>query len=215
MTRIILASASPRRRELLRALIDAFEVVPADVPEPLTDDPLADALALALAKARHIANLHPDAVVIGADTVVFDAERSYGKPADEPEAIRMWRALGGRTHRVVTGIAVVAATGEFTASGVSSVTLADLDTVRIADYVFSGRPMDKAGAYAIQDEDVPTVERLEGCYCSVMGLGLWTLRDLLARAGIEAREPSATFARCAQACASKHALSVRPDTESS
>ncbi len=200
MTRVILASASPRRRELLAALIDDFEVVPADVPEPFTDDPVADAVGLALAKARRVATQFEDAAVIGADTIVFDENRSYGKPADEPDAIRMWRALGGREHKVVTGLAVIAQTGEFTAAPVSRVRLTDLDTAQIAAYVFSGRPMDKAGAYAIQDEDVPTVAELHGCYCSVMGLGLWTLKDLLAHAGLESRDPSATFARCAENC---------------
>ncbi|MCC7088047.1 MAG: Maf family protein, partial [Dehalococcoidia bacterium] len=104
MTRVVLASASPRRRELLGALLDDFEVAPSGVEEAFGADPVADAESLALAKARDIANTHPGAVVIGSDTIVFDGDRAYGKPEDANDALAMWRALRGRTHRVVTGV---------------------------------------------------------------------------------------------------------------
>jgi septum formation protein len=200
--RVILASASPRRRELLAALIDDFEVVPADVPEELTDDGFADAARLSLAKAVEVASRYPDAVVIAADTVVYEGSKTYGKPAGAGDALAMWRALRGHPHMVATGVAVAAPAlpEPVHATEASFVTLRDLSDAEVRHYIASGRPMDKAGAYAIQDEDVPTVDRLEGCYCSVMGLGLWALRDLLARAGIQSRDPSATFPRCAQTC---------------
>lgn len=195
--RIVLASASPRRRELLAAVVDAFAVDPTDIPEPLTGDPEGDALALAEAKARVGADAHPGAVVIGADTIVFAGGRSYGKPADAPAAKAMWRDLRGRPHQVVTGIAVSSAGASRTARSLSEVVLTDLDDAAIARYVASGRPMDKAGAYAIQDEDVPAVAGMRGCYCGVMGLPLWALRTLLAEAGLPCRPPDAALPRCA------------------
>lgn len=197
MTRVVLASASPRRRELLAALLDDFEVAPSAVEEAFGADPVADAESLALAKARDIANTCPGAVVIGSDTIVFDAERAYGKPEDADDALAMWRALRGRTHWVVTGVAVVAPGYEAVCHTVGQVELANLDDAAVRGYVASGRPMDKAGAYAIQDTDIGTVTRLEGCYCSVMGLPLWQLRALLAGAGVSCREPHATRPECA------------------
>ena len=109
----------------------------------------------------------------------------------------MLRALRGKPHLVVTGIAVVSASGAASDISASDVTLAELSDETIAAYVASGRPLDKAGAYAIQDEDVPTVSAFDGCYCSVMGLPLWRLRTLLATAGVVAHEPHHTLPRCA------------------
>ncbi len=195
--RVVLGSASPRRRELLRALLDDFAVDPADIAEHTTDDPRADARRLAREKASTVARRHPGAVVIGADTIVHDGERAYGKPADPAGATAMLRALQGRTHLVVTGLAVVSAGGAASDVSTSEVTLAELGDDAITAYVAGGRPLDKAGAYAIQDEDVPTVAALEGCYCSVMGLPLWRLRTLLATAGVAAREPGGAVPRCA------------------
>lgn len=196
--RIILASASPRRRELLAALLDEFEVVPSDIEEPFGHDPVADAESLALAKARAVARANPAAVVIGADTIVFDGGRAYAKPADKAEALAMWRALRGRAHRVVTGVAVVGPAGfERSGHSMSQVTLADLDDAAVRAYIASGRPMDKAGAYAIQDTDAGTVSGLDGCYCNVVGLPLWRLRALLADAGIACPEPAARRPECA------------------
>ncbi|MCY3603191.1 MAG: Maf family protein [Chloroflexi bacterium] len=193
---VVLASASPRRRELLKALLDEATVDPADLDERTTDDPRADARRLAREKASAVARRHPGAVVIGADTIVHDGERAYGKPGDAETAVGMLRALGGKPHLVVTGIAVVSASGAASEVSASRVTLPDLDDSAIATYVASGRPLDKAGAYAIQDEDVPAVTALDGCYCSVMGLPLWRLRALLATAGVVAREPHEALARC-------------------
>ena len=195
--RIVLASASPRRRELLRALLDDAVVDPADIVERTTDNPRDDARRLAREKASAVARRHPGAVVVGADTIVHDGERAYGKPGDEETATAMLRALRGKPHLVVTGIAVVSASGAASDISASDVTLAELSDETIAAYVASGRPLDKAGAYAIQDEDVPTVSAFDGCYCSVMGLPLWRLRTLLATAGVVAHEPHHTLPRCA------------------
>lgn len=197
MTRVILASASPRRRELLAALVEDFETVTSTVDEVLGADAVADAEALALAKAREVAARYPGAVVIGSDTIVTDGRRSYGKPEDAADALAMWRALRGMTHRVVTGVAIVGPEGERVGHSVSDVELSALDDDAVQAYIDSGRPMDKAGAYAIQDADVPTVSRFEGCYCSVMGLPLWRLRAMLAAAGVSTRDPAASRPGCA------------------
>ena len=196
---IVLASASPRRRELLRALLgDANAAVdPAGIDERADGDPRDDARRLAREKAAAVARRHPGAAVIGADTIVHDGERAYGKPGDAATATAMLRALRGGAHLVATGVAVVSASGAASEVSASRVTLADLDDAAIAAYVASGRPFDKAGAYAIQDEDVPTVAALDGCYCSVMGLPLWRLRALLATAGVAARAPDRALPRCA------------------
>ncbi|MCC6383144.1 MAG: septum formation protein Maf [Dehalococcoidia bacterium] len=194
---VILASASPRRRALLAALLTRFEVHPADLPETMTGEPRADALRLATAKARLVAARYPTAVVVGSDTIVADDDREYGKPADAADALAMLTALQGRTHRVMTGVAVVAAGAARATLTEAMVTLASLDDAVIARYVASGRPLDKAGAYAIQEEDPQLVQRLDGCYCAVMGLPLWRLRSLLAGAGLSTMAPDATFPRCA------------------
>jgi septum formation protein len=197
MTHILLASASPRRRELLAALVPTFDVEAMDVPEPLTGDPQSDARSLAAVKARAGLLRHSDALVIGADTIVFDDERSYGKPRDEAHAIAMWHALRGRTHHVVTGVALASLQGLGAAASLSDVDLSQLDDRAVEAYVRGRRPLDKAGAYAIQDEDIPVVRALRGCYCGVMGLPLWETRALLEEAGVQCADPSAAFSRCA------------------
>lgn len=198
MRRLILASGSPRRKELLAALVADFDVQVSNAPEePVTGDPVEGATRLALRKARVVAEEHPGEIVIGADTVVHDGTRDLGKPANATEAAAMLRALRGRKHRVVTGVAVISDGRERTTASVARVELATLDDEVIAAYVESGRPLDKAGAYAIQDEDVPTVEAYSGCYCAVMGLPLWSLRGLLDDAGIATTDPGVCFARCA------------------
>lgn len=196
MTRVVLASASPRRRELLRALLPEFDAAASDAPEEFTAGPIADAERLAAAKAAALAGRFPGAVVIGSDTIVFDGDQAYGKPDDAADAARILRELRDREHSVVTGVAVVENGACHTAHCISSVTMAPLPDGTIEAYIASGRPMDKAGAYAVQDDDVPTVARLDGCYCNVMGLPLWTLRRMLIEQGIDALDPGATYSRC-------------------
>lgn len=198
MNDVVLASASPRRRELLAAVVGAFRVHASDVTESMTGDARADAERLARDKAAAVAAVEPRAIVVGADTIVHDGARAYGKPRDAVDAVVMLRALEGREHTVVTGVAV-AVPGGGLRSGVSEsrVLMAPLSDAAIDAYVASGRPLDKAGAYAIQDEDVPTVAGLHGCYCSVMGLPLWLLCALLDGTGTVLDDPSATVLRCA------------------
>ena len=199
MTRVILASASPRRRELLAALLPTFEVVVSDIEEPMTEDPERDAVHLALGKATAVAGRAEfvGAVVIGADTIVHDGLKAYGKPSDPADAVAMLTALRNRTHRVFTGVAVTGGANVRAAVSVSEVTLSNHSDRAIEAYVASGRPLDKAGAYAIQDEDVPTVAALDGCFCGVMGLPLWRLRSLLDAFGVQTTAPDATYPRCA------------------
>ena len=195
---VVLASASPRRRELLAAILSVFDVEPADIDEPLGTDAVADAMQLARDKALLVAAHRPADIVIGADTVVFDEERLYGKPGGEAEAAAMLRDLSGRAHTVVTGICLASAGGARGRADhvVSTVWLSELDDAEIARYVSAGIPLDKAGAYAIQHDEHPVVERLEGCYCNVVGLPLWRLKSLLEGAGIPCADPTDTFARC-------------------
>ena len=195
--RAVLASASPRRHTLLRALLAEFAVDPADIDERAGGDPRDDARRLAREKAEAVARRHPRAIVIGADTIVHDGARAYGKPRDAAHAAAMLRALRGRPHLVATGVALAWPDGA--AGGVSTATvrLADLSDAAIAAWAASGRPLDKAGAYAIQDEDAGLVAALDGCHCAVMGLPLWRLRAMLADAGVTAAEPHRARERCA------------------
>ncbi|HXH81391.1 MAG TPA: Maf family protein [Candidatus Tectomicrobia bacterium] len=197
--RLVLASASPRRRALLDALGVAFEVLPAAVDETLEPGPIPSAVAaLALRKARVIASRTADALVLGADTVVVLDGEALGKPRDPDEARAMLRRLRGRVHEVVTGVAVVeAATGRAeTVAVVSRVRLAALSEADIEDYVRSGSPLDKAGAYAIQDRGGALVEALEGSYTNVVGLPLAETAALLRAFGLAVSAPAEPAAPC-------------------
>jgi septum formation protein len=182
----VLASQSPRRRELLRLIGIAHEVVPADLDESLLpgEEPVAHAERLARAKAAAVAATHPHAAVIGADTIVVLDGVILGKPADRAEAARTLRRLSGRTHTVHTAVAV--ARDGRVESGVESVevTFRPLSDAQIAAYVATGEPMDKAGAYGIQGYGAVIVERVHGDYFAVMGLALGRLVGLLERMGL-------------------------------
>ena len=188
---IVLASASPRRRELLPALGVTFEVVPADVDESDADDDAARlARTLALRKARAVAAARQGDTVIGADTIVILDGRQLGKPRDDGEARAMLEALRGRTHHVVTGVAVIGAVEEATEAVTTAVTMRAYTDAEVARYVARGEPFDKAGGYAVQDAEFAPAAAVEGCRCSVIGLPLWTLRRLLREvAGVEAATP--------------------------
>lgn len=184
--RVILASASPRRRELLGLIGIAHEVRPADIDEMQRagEAPVEYAERLACGKAAVIAAADSAAVVIGADTIVVVDGVVLGKPADTDDAAKMLRLLSGRRHLVHTAVAVVF--NGRTASGVESVdvTFRDLSDSEIRDYIATGEPMDKAGAYGIQGFGATIVERVEGDYFSVMGLGLRRLVALFAEVGL-------------------------------
>ena len=193
---IVLASGSPRRRELLAALGVRFEVDPADVDETTDErDPIRVAEQLALLKARTVAARHPNAVVIGSDTVVAIDGRLLGKPVDADEARAMLRALRGRAHQVVTGVAVVSGDAHLVAHASTAVTMRDYTDVEVNAFVATGSPFDKAGGYASQDPVFAPTARIAGCACAVVGLPLWTLRRLLRDAGVDAGEPA--LDRCA------------------
>ena len=189
--RVILASASPRRRELLTLIGLRHEVRPAGIDESILpgEAPAAHAERLAREKAHAIAATEPDAVVIAADTIVVVDGDVLGKPRDATEARAMLRRLSGRTHTVLTAIAV--ARGERTVSAVESVdvTFRALGDQEIDAYVATGEPMDKAGAYGIQGYGATIVERVDGDYFSVMGLGLRRVVGLMGQIGAPYRFP--------------------------
>lgn len=185
----VLASSSPRRVTLLRMLGLPFVQDAPRVEQPLPPqfvDPVAWTETQALAKARDVAERWPGALVIGADTVVVVDDRLLGKPRHRADAVRMLSLLGGRDHRVVTGIALVDGGTGRTATGHSTtrVWMRPLDAATIEAYVETGEPMDKAGAYGIQGKGAILVQRIEGCYFNVVGLPLNLLADLLARFGV-------------------------------
>jgi septum formation protein len=187
---LVLASASPRRSELLRNAGISFVVEPAHVPEqPLPNErPLVYAQRLACDKARAVFARHPDAVVLGADTIVVADEHLLEKPRDAEDAARMLRLLSGRAHQVVTGVCLMSAGFVQTEAEITEVRFSSLSESEIANYVATGEPMDKAGAYAIQGVASRWVERIDGCYFNVVGLPVphvyRMLRRLEAETGI-------------------------------
>jgi septum formation protein len=184
--RVLLASSSPRRRELLTMIGVAHEVLPADIDEAYLpgEAPMAHAERLARTKADTIARVAPDAVVIGADTIVVIDEQVLGKPRDEAHAAAMLRQLSGRVHEVYTAVAV--ARGQRIDSGVEivSVTFRELRDDEIAAYIATREPMDKAGAYGIQGYGATIVQRIAGDFFAVMGLSLVRLVTLLGQHGV-------------------------------
>ena len=192
--RLILASASPRRRELLSGICSQFEVVPSEIDETLEDGPTPEGVAeLALRKARAVAARAGEAVVLAADTLVVLDGTALGKPADPEEARAMLRRLRGREHEVITGVAVVdSRTGrEASLAVVSRVRMAAYSDATLDAYVASGAPLDKAGAYAIKDLGGALVERLAGSYANVVGLPVEETRRLLADFGVRVSSPDA------------------------
>ena len=171
---LVLASASPRRAELLRNAAIQFTVDPAHVAEQTAahEVPVDYAQRLANDKARAVFARHPQSAVLGADTVVLVDQHLLEKPIDKADAARMLRLLSGRTHQVITGVCLVAPAFEQTEAEITQVVFSPLSEREIAAYVASGEPMDKAGAYAIQGMASRWVERIEGCYFNVVGLPL-------------------------------------------
>jgi septum formation protein len=169
---LVLASASPRRAELLRNAGIAFSVDPAHVPEqPNAGEPPIDyAQRLAREKALAVFARHPKDAVLGADTVVVVDEHLLEKPAGADDAARMLRLLSGRTHQVITGVCVVAPDFQRTEAEVTQVSFGELSDEEIAAYIRSGEPMDKAGAYGIQGMASRWVTGVVGCYFNVVGL---------------------------------------------
>ena len=184
---VILASASPRRQELLRPLVADFRVIPADLDEDslTVPDPWSTAERLALTKANWVAKQFPDHLVIGGDTVVAYQDesdwRQLSKPSDAADAIQMLQRLSGRTHVVITGLAVVYPGGEEVTHDYTRVTFREIQPDEIAKYVATGEPMDKAGGYAIQGGAKGFVSATNGHISAVVGLPVEKLSEILSR----------------------------------
>lgn len=185
---IVLASASPRRSELLKQIGMTFTVRASNVEE-IVDETLApEAVAeqLAQLKAYDIAKQCPADTVIGADTIVVLDRLILGKPKDELDAKAMLRSLSGTKHQVITGLAVInlAMGKSICVSEVTNVYFKHLSDLEIDEYVATGEPMDKAGAYGIQGRAAVFVPRIEGCYFNVVGLPIVRLRHVLTEVGV-------------------------------
>ncbi len=185
--RLILASGSPRRRELLEAAGLSFEVIPSPAEEihdaGLGMEKLCETNAWL--KAAAVAEHHPDAVVIGADTLVFLENEPLGKPADLEQAAAMLRRLSGFVHDVCTGVCIIAPGGKLTMlHDVTEVVFRKLDEETISTYLAKTSPLDKAGAYGIQDHGEMIVKRISGGFDNVMGLPVDAVLDVLAGIGL-------------------------------
>ena len=182
----VLASGSPRRRELLTQLGLTFDVEVADIDETpqLGEDPIAYVKRLAEHKAAAVFARHANRsrlVVLGADTTVVCGSTILGKPLDEADAARMLRLLAGKTHRVITGVALVTATARAVEAEVTEVEMLPLTEQQIAAYIATGESMGKAGAYAIQGRAARFIPRIAGCYFNVVGLPLARVSGMLER----------------------------------
>lgn len=185
MNPIVLASGSPRRKQLLEMLHIPFRVIPPDVDEHVLpgESPDAYVTRLSRAKAAAVASRAPGDVILAADTTVVLDGKIFEKPQSPADAVRMLLELQARTHEVLTAVAV-ARDGELAqALDVSRVTFRPVDRATLEAYVATGEPLDKAGAYAIQGLGAPLIERVEGDFFGVMGLPLRLALDLLARFG--------------------------------
>ena len=182
---IVLASGSPRRRQLLEMLGLPFRVVPPDVDEAVNpaEQPEAYVTRVAREKARSVAARERGAVVLAADTTVVLRAHLFGKPETPDQAIEMLRRLQGRKHQVLTAVAVAQDTRLEHALDVTDVTFRQLSDAVLADYVATGEPLDKAGAYAIQGKGAALVEGIHGDFFGVMGLPLRLALELLGRFG--------------------------------
>jgi septum formation protein len=185
--KVLLVSASPRRRAILGMLgVEPRVVEPLATERPYTppEPPATYAVAQAEAKLRSIGMPPPGWVAVAGDTIVILDDRVLGKPAGAEEARDMLRALSGRTHEVVTGLALAHAGKVASGSEATRVAFRALEDVEIARYVESGEPLDKAGAYGIQGLGAALVRGVEGCYFNVVGLPVGRLLELLQRVGI-------------------------------
>jgi MAF protein len=196
---LVVASASPRRHELLHGLQLRFEVSPADLDEVALAEGLSPVDTVAkLAQAKANAGRHDGALVLAADTVVVLNDQMLGKPADAAAARGMLRALRDRTHQVLTGVCLHAPAGDSTVVVESDVRMRAYGDDEIDTYVASGSGADKAGSYGIQDEPFRPVAAVGGCWCNVMGLPLWTTYQVLLEMGLlPPRSPDRAYARCA------------------
>lgn len=182
---LILASASPRRRELLALTGLPFSIDAPDVDESCTLPPREAVAELSARKAKAAAALHPGCVILAADTLVAVDDQALGKPHDAQDAFRMLHSLSGRWHQVYTGVSVVAADGTLmTQTDVTDVHFEEMSDEVIRRYIATGEPMDKAGAYAVQGIAGLWIDQLSGSHTNVIGLPMTVTRRLLARCGL-------------------------------
>jgi septum formation protein len=193
---VVLASASPRRQELLKQLIPEFKIDVADLDEDAltVQNPVETAERLALAKAVEVSNRNLQTLVIGGDTVVARGGRQLSKPKSHEEATQMLSELSGHQHRVISAVALVWPGGQYVFSDIAKVRFRVLSLEEIRAYVATGEPMDKAGAYAIQSGASSFVEELEGEIETVIGLPLAKLASALANLVKESFDVSNPFA---------------------
>ena len=183
---IILASGSPRRRELLQKLCKNFRVEVSDAEEiQQADSPKALAVENAAHKAESVARKNPDAVVIGADTIVVLDGEIFGKPDGISGAEKMLSRLSGKRHEVITGLALCVGGKIFTAAEVTEVFFGEMSAEEIRDYVATGEPLDKSGSYALQGGATKFIEKIHGDWSNVVGLPIYRLRMLARQAGIQ------------------------------
>jgi septum formation protein len=184
---LVLASASPRRRELLEKFAIDFTIDPATGPEqPPAGASAADTVAaLSRQKALEVAARHPGSIVIGADTVVALGDEILGKPKDEADAFRMLRSLSGREHQVYTGVTVAQPDKTMTQTEMTRVFFRDMTDREIQAYIATGEPMDKAGAYGYQGVAGMFIQGIEGDFFNVVGLPLCRLGQMLRELGVE------------------------------
>ena len=184
--RLVLASASPRRADLLRAAGIRFDVFPVDVDERFHygEKPEHAVARLAEAKASAAAASHPEAVVLGADTTVVIHGEALAKPANADDAARMLRLLSGRSHDVLTGVCVCSGSRRLIHVESTRVRMAQMSDAEIAWYVSTGEPFDKAGGYAVQGLASRFIEGIDGSYSNVVGLPISTVYELLKQAGL-------------------------------
>jgi septum formation protein len=190
---IVLASASPRRKELLAQAGTLFEICPADIPENARpgETPVAFAERMAVEKARVVRKTRPERIILAADTVVALGREILGKPRDAEDARRMLRVLSGKSHEVTTGVCVCGPGFEDVGSETTTVCFSEIPDEEIFDYVASGEPLDKAGGYAIQGGACDFVEAVGGRVDTVIGLDVSLALRLLAQAGYPMPLPSA------------------------
>lgn len=184
--KIILASKSPRRKELMDLLNVEYDIIVSDADETLEDGlSLEDqAQKLAFVKAKSVFNITSgDRIIIGADTLVYKNNKKYGKPLNSENAVQIIKELKNSTHQVCTGIAVLVQIGdtykEFIDFSTTSIHIKDMTETEILDWVNSGKALDKAGAYAIQEEFAKFIDKVEGSYFSVVGLPIDKVYDII------------------------------------
>ncbi len=183
---LVLASNSPRRQDLLNQVGCTYKIVPSDYTEDnFSDvDPIQLAVQHAVGKAEDVAKEYIGDIVIGADTIVVYQGKIFGKPKDQDDARRMLSELSGKRHKVITGVAVVQTSKVLSDYAVTDVQLRKLSTEEIERYIATGEPLDKAGAYGIQEKGALLVECIDGCYSNVVGLPLTVLYRLLSKVGV-------------------------------